>query len=72
MPTMNPSWGRHPSLHRFDFRHNVTGETRHVLLPHGSLLVMSGDSQACWKHRITRSAKVRGPRINLTYRLVVS
>jgi alkylated DNA repair dioxygenase AlkB len=75
-----PELGRAPVIasislgaeRRFDFRHNVTGETRHVLLPHGSLLVMSGDSQACWKHRLTRSAKVRGPRINLTYRLVVS
>ena len=55
---------------RFDFKHRTSGETVSVVLPHGSLLVMSGASQACWKHRIARTKRVDAPRINLTYRLV--
>ena len=55
---------------RFDFKHRVSGETVSVVLPHGSLLVMSGASQAGWKHRIARTKAVTTPRINLTYRFV--
>ena len=55
---------------RFDFKHRASGETVSVVLPHGSLLVMSGVSQVCWKHRIARSKAVTAPRINLTYRFV--
>lgn len=55
---------------RFDFKHRSSGETISVVLPHGSLLVMSGATQACWKHRIARTKRVDAPRINLTYRLV--
>lgn len=56
---------------RFDFRHRESGEIRSTLLPHGSLLVMSGAAQRCWKHRIPKSAKVTDPRINLTFRLLL-
>ena len=56
---------------RFDCRHNVSGKTVSVLLPHGSLLVMSGDSQHAWKHRIARTVRVGTPRINLTFRSVI-
>lgn len=55
---------------RFDLRHNVTGETVSTALPHGSLLVMSGESQHAWKHRIARTARVRHERVNLTFRTV--
>ncbi|MFM9226531.1 MAG: alpha-ketoglutarate-dependent dioxygenase AlkB family protein [Actinomycetota bacterium] len=57
---------------RFDLRHRKTGETISCLLPHGSLLVMSGRSQTAWKHRLPRSARVSDPRLNLTFRLVRS
>ncbi len=53
---------------RFDLRHRSTGERVSVLLPHGSLLVMSGRSQACWMHRIARTTRVSSARINLTFR----
>lgn len=56
---------------RFDFRHRISGETVHVSLPHGSLLVMSGRTQACWKHRLAPTKASRRPRINLTYRFVL-
>lgn len=55
---------------RFDFRHRETRETRSVVLPHGSLLVMSGMTQSRWMHRIARTKKVDTPRINLTFRFV--
>lgn len=57
---------------RFDFRHNDTGEVVKVLLPHGSLLVMSGLSQQCWQHRIAKEPGLDGERINLTFRRVLS
>lgn len=54
----------------FDLRHRGTGETRRVLLPHGSLLVMSGVLQQRWVHQVPAMKKVRAPRVNLTFRLV--
>jgi alkylated DNA repair dioxygenase AlkB len=57
---------------RFDFRHRTTGETTGIVLPHDSLLVMSGSTQTHWMHRIARTKKAHGARINLTYRFVRS
>ena len=57
---------------RFDFRHNETHEVVNVLLPHGSLLIMSGLSQTCWQHRIPKETKLTQPRINLTFRKVLN
>ena len=46
---------------------------RHELeLPHGSLLVMSGDTQRHWHHALPRTARPVGPRINLTFRRLVA
>lgn len=45
---------------------------RHVLeLPHGSLLVMRGDTQARYRHALPRTARPVGPRINLTFRRIL-
>ena len=55
---------------RFDLRHNETRTHISVDLPHGSLLVMSGASQARWMHRVARTTKVTNPRVNLTFRFV--
>lgn len=56
---------------RFDFRHRTSGDTVRVNLPHGSLLVMSGNTQTRWKHCLAKTKASRSPRINLTYRLVL-
>ena len=40
-------------------------------LPHGSLLVMRGDTQAAFRHALPRTAKAVGERINLTFRRIV-
>jgi alkylated DNA repair dioxygenase AlkB len=57
---------------RFDLRHKETSETVRVDLEDGSLLVMSGLSQHCWVHQIAKTKAKVGPRINLTFRRVVS
>ena len=41
-----------------------------VLLPHGSCLVMAGGMQRHWLHRVAKTLKVVGPRVNLTFRQV--
>jgi len=39
-----------------------------VELTHGSLLMMSGESQHHWEHQVPKTKKVNRPRINLTFR----
>ena len=41
-----------------------------ILLEHGSLLLMAGETQHFWQHQIPKTAKVIGERINLTYRVI--
>lgn len=41
-------------------------------LPHGSLLVMRGNTQRHYKHALPRTAKPVGARINLTFRRVLA
>jgi alkylated DNA repair dioxygenase AlkB len=53
---------------KFDLRHKESGERISTMLAHGSLLVMSGQSQSHWLHRIPKSAGLNEPRINLTFR----
>jgi len=57
---------------RFDLRHKESGETVRVDLEDGSLLVMSGLSQLCWVHQIAKTKTKVGPRINLTFRRVIT
>ncbi|GLU34946.1 2OG-Fe(II) oxygenase [Trinickia caryophylli] len=56
---------------RFDLRHNHSGERRAFVLANGSLLVMRGQTQAQWQHRVPKAAGAVGERINLTFRFVV-
>jgi 2OG-Fe(II) oxygenase superfamily len=41
-------------------------------LAHGSLLVMSGATQEQYKHSLPKMAAIKKPRVNITYRRVVS
>ncbi len=41
-------------------------------LEHGSLLVMRGDTQHCYRHSLPRTARPIGERINLTFRKIVA
>jgi len=53
-----------------DFRHNISGIKKRLPLEHGSLLLMSGNTQQFWQHSIARSKKIKNARINLTFRYV--
>ncbi len=57
---------------RFDLRHRHDGTRVSVDLVAGSLLVMSGLSQHCWVHQVAKTRRPVGPRINLTFRRVVT
>lgn len=55
---------------KFSFRHKQTKQTVHVLLEHGSLLLMKGATQTHWLHQLPPSRRVQAARINLTFRLM--
>ena len=55
----------------FQLRHQVDETQRiEVELTHGSLLVMRGPTQRCWKHQVPKTALDVGPRFNLTFRTI--
>lgn len=54
---------------RFDFRCKINHRQRYsIRLQHGSLLLMKGDLQRYWEHRIAKSPLPMKPRINMTFR----
>ena len=56
----------------FVFKHK-TGKTVkpvRLKLASGSLLLMKGATQHCWKHGIDKETRPCGPRINLTFRTI--
>jgi len=55
----------------FDFRKKDHHQSKYSLpLPNGSLLIMKGDLQENWEHRIAKSTTPMKQRINLTFRLI--
>ncbi|WP_276875285.1 alpha-ketoglutarate-dependent dioxygenase AlkB family protein [Chryseobacterium joostei] len=57
----------------FDFRKKDHHQSKYSLpLPNGSLLIMKGDLQENWEHRIAKSTIRMKERINLTFRLIKS
>ncbi|MFD0798062.1 alpha-ketoglutarate-dependent dioxygenase AlkB family protein [Maribacter chungangensis] len=55
----------------FHLKHNTVKEQKHkLLLEHGSLLLMQGETQHFWKHQIAKTMKPIGERINLTFRVI--
>jgi alkylated DNA repair dioxygenase AlkB len=74
-----PELGRNPAIASvsfgaervFHFRHRVQPERLKVLLPHGSLLMMQGETQHFWQHQIPKSKRAIAPRINLTFRAIL-
>ena len=71
-----PGLGRKPVIasislgatRRFQLRHRQTKERVDLDLPDGSCLVMAGAIQHQWLHQIPKTARLVGPRINLTFR----
>ena len=55
----------------FHLKHNKNPDLKHkMILEHGSLLIMQGETQHMWKHQIPKTAKQVGERINLTFRVI--
>ncbi len=57
---------------KFSFKHKKTKQTVSKILQHGSLLVMKGETQSYWMHRLSPTKTVNHPRINLTFRSIVN
>lgn len=57
---------------KFSFKHKETKEKIDILLEYGSLLIMKDETQSHWLHRLPPSKKINSPRINLTFRTIVS
>lgn len=57
---------------RFLLRHKVTSEKLEFNLTSGSLLIMAGETQHHWQHTIPKTKRFVEPRINLTFRKVLS
>lgn len=57
---------------RFRLKHRASDETRALELTDGSLLVMAGPLQHHWVHCVPKTARPVGPRINLTFREILS
>ena len=56
---------------KFAFKHKATKVTHASMLQHGSLLVMQGETQTHWLHRLPPTKTVNETRVNLTFRTVV-
>ncbi|MUU77791.1 alpha-ketoglutarate-dependent dioxygenase AlkB family protein [Winogradskyella endarachnes] len=55
---------------KFAFKHKKTKQNVSIQLVKGSLLVMQGETQTHWLHRLPPTKKVKTPRINLTFRTI--
>jgi len=61
------------AVRSFDIRKKENHREKYaVRLEHGSLLIMKGDLQARWEHRIAKTAQHIGPRVNLTFRRIIN
>lgn len=54
----------------FFLKHKRTRDTVRIDLASGSLLLMSGPTQANWLHGINKTSRPTGPRLNLTFRFI--
>ncbi len=57
---------------KFLFKHKIGQEKVSIVLEHGSLLIMKGETQTHWLHRLPPTKLVTKPRINLTFRTIVT
>ncbi len=56
---------------KFSFKHKVNKQTHSLILEHGSLLEMKGETQTNWLHRLPPTKTIQKPRVNLTFRTIV-
>lgn len=56
----------------FQLKHNTIKEAKqHIILKHGSLILMKEGSQIYYKHQIPKTTSSKNPRINLTFRRIL-
>ncbi len=53
-------------------RRDGTERAQTLELGHGSLLVMAGDTQRHYRHALPRTARAVGPRLNFTFRRIIT
>lgn len=56
---------------KFSFKHKKSKETVSLILEHGSLLLMMGETQTHWLHSLPKIRSADSPRINLTFRTMI-
>ncbi|MDN3648305.1 alpha-ketoglutarate-dependent dioxygenase AlkB [Reinekea marina] len=75
-----PELGHNPTImilsvgepRTFQMRHKKEKQQKHAIeLAHGSLLIMSKETQHHWQHAIPKRAKIKQPRISCTFRKVL-
>ena len=55
----------------FHLKHKLKKDLKQkLLLEHGSLLLMKGETQHCWYHQIPKTSKTIQERINITFRVI--
>lgn len=56
----------------FEFRHHKDKELPKISIKTecGSLVIMKGETQKYWRHRIAKTSLPMGPRVNLTFRKI--
>jgi alkylated DNA repair dioxygenase AlkB len=57
----------------FILKHKTSRSAKpvHLRLASGSLLLMKGDTQHCWRHCVPKEHRPCGPRVNLTFRSIM-
>lgn len=54
----------------FHFKHKRTADLVKIFLENGSLLIMKGETQRNWTHRLPPTTKINHARVNLTFRQI--
>jgi alkylated DNA repair dioxygenase AlkB len=57
---------------KFSLKHKKSKEAVSIILENGSLLLMKGTTQDNWLHCLPKAKKINAPRINLTFRTIIS
>jgi alkylated DNA repair dioxygenase AlkB len=60
------------AVRRFELRERDGPPAAAIDLEPGSLLLMDADAVARWGHRVPKTPRVAGPRVNLTFRYMVA
>ena len=54
------------------FKHKNIKKSLNIPQKNGQLIVMHGETQKYWKHEIKKTKKIKKPRINLTFRNIIT